>query len=245
VKKLKPKAVIFDLGSTLIDYLTDDWFEVSYQATQKAHQQFQESGHSLPDFEEFWIQLEKIKDSYREKAQKDYQEWTVVAAVSEMFKNLKLDNNGQLAGDFFDLYYEVISEKLYVYDDTIETLGWLKKRVQKIGLISNTFFPEEKHLEELDRFEIAPFLDYKIFSSTFGLRKPHPDIFSKAVELAGFEPAECVYIGDRYVEDITGPAKIGMPAILKKIRGREYPEEMPESTRQISSLWELKNHLDI
>ena len=135
MKKLKPKAVIFDLGSTLIDYLTHDWFEVSHQATQKAHQQFQESGHSLPDFEEFWIQLEKIKDSYREKAQKEYKEWTVVAAVSEMFKNLKLDNNGQLAADFFDLYYEVISEKLYVYDDTIETLGWLKKRVEKIGLI--------------------------------------------------------------------------------------------------------------
>ncbi len=245
MEKLKPKAVIFDLGSTLIDYLTDDWFEVSYAATQCAHQQFPESGNSLPDFEEFWKQLEEVKQFYRDRAAQTYQEWTVVEAVEDLFKKLKLDNNGRLAGQFFDIYYSAMSEKLYIYDDTIETLGWLKERVEKIGLISNTIFPEEKHVEELNRFKIAPFLDYKIFSSTFGLRKPHPDIFSRAVELAGFEANECVYIGDRYVEDITGPAKIGMPAILKKIKGREYPEEMPQATRQISSLMELKNHLDI
>ncbi len=245
MEKLKPKAVIFDLGSTLIDYLTHDWHEVSRNATQRAHQQFQDSGHGLPDFEEFWILLEEVKQIYRERAQKEFQEWTVVEAAEKLFKRLKLDNNGRLAGQFFESYYSAMSEKLYIYDDTIETLSWLKERVEKIGLISNTIFPEEKHLEELDRFKIAPFLDYKIFSSTFGLRKPHPDIFSKAVELAGFEPNECVYIGDRYVEDITGPAKIGMPAILKKIKGREYPEEMPKSTRQIGSLSELRKHLEI
>lgn len=245
MEKLKPKAVIFDLGSTLIDYLTNDWFEVSREATQKAHQQIQNSGHSLPDFDEFWNQLEEVKQFYRDRAARTYQEWTVVEAAEELFKRLELDNNGRLAGQFFESYYNAMSAKLYIYDDTIETLSWLKERVEKIGLISNTIFPEEKHVEELNRFKITPFLDYKIFSSTFGLRKPHPDIFSKAVELSGFEPSECVYIGDRYVEDITGPAKIGMPAILKKIKGREYPEEMPESTRQISSLMELKNHLDI
>ena len=245
MEKLKPKAVIFDLGSTLIDYLTDDWFEVNYAATQSAHQQFQNSGHSLPALEEFWNQLEEVKQFYRDRAARTNQEWTVVEAAEELFKRLELDNNGRLAGQFFEIYYSALSERLYIYDDTIETLGWLRERVDKIGLISNTIFPEEKHLEELDRFKITPFLDYKIFSSAFGLRKPHPDIFNKAVELAGFEPDECVYIGDRFVEDITGPAKIGMPAILKKIKGREYPEEMPESIRQISSLWELKNHLDI
>ncbi len=245
MEKLKPKAVIFDLGSTLIDYLTNDWFEVSREATQKAHQQIQNSGHSLPDFEEFWIQLEEVKQFYRDRAARTFQEWTVVEAAEDLFKRLKLDNNGRLAGQFFESYYSAMSAKLYIYDDTIETLSWLKERVEKIGLISNTIFPEEKHVEELSRFKITRFLDYKIFRSTFGLRKPHPDSFSKAVELSGFEPNECVYIGDRYVEDITGPAKIGMPAILKKIKGREYPEEMPESTRQISSLMELKNHLDI
>ena len=245
MEKLKPKAVIFDLGSTLIDYLTKDWDEVSRDATQKGHQEFQESGKSLPNFEEFWNQLEEVKQIYRDRAARTHQEWTVVEAAEELFKRLKLGNNGCLAGEFFQIYYSAMSEKLYIYDDTIETLSWIRKRVDKIGLISNTIFPEEKHIEELDRFKIAPFLDYKIFSSTFGLRKPHPDIFSKAVELAEFEPAECVYIGDRYVEDITGPAKIGMPAILKRIKGREYPEEMPQSTRQISTLSELRNHLEI
>lgn len=245
MEKLKPKAVIFDLGSTLIDYLTHDWNEVSRVATRKAHKRLEETGHSLPALEEFWNQLEDVKQFYRDRAARTHQEWTIVEAAEELFKRLKLENNGRLAGQFFETYYSAMSEKLYIYNDTIETLVWLKERVGKIGVISNTIFPEEKHLEELDRFKIAPFLHFKIFSSTYGLRKPHSDIFNKAVELAGFEPNECVYIGDRYVEDITGPAKIGMPAILKKIKGREYPEEMPQSTRQISSLRKLKNHLNI
>jgi HAD superfamily hydrolase (TIGR01549 family) len=245
VHKLKPKAVIFDLGSTLIDYLTNDWYEVSYVATHYACKKLEDEGHSLPPLEEFWERFEEVKQTYRDRALETHREWTVVEVAKNLFKRLKLNNNGKLAGQFFELYYKIISEKLYIYDDTINTLKWVRPRVEIIGLISNTIFPEGKHLAELERFGIAPFLDYKIFSSTFGLRKPHPDIFSKAAELSGYEPAECVYIGDRYVEDITGPAKIGMPAILKRIPGRDYPEEMPVSTRQISKLADLKNHLDI
>ena len=58
--------------------------------------------------------------------------------------------------------------------------------------------------------------------------------------MAGYAPGECLYVGDRYVEDIQGPTAIGMDAILKVREGREYPEEMPEAYACINSLAELR-----
>jgi FMN phosphatase YigB (HAD superfamily) len=97
----------------------------------------------------------------------------------------------------------------------------------------------------LRRFGIAPLLQFTVFSSTFGLRKPHADIFRHACNLAGQNPVDCVYVGDRYVEDITGPQGIGMSAILKIKQGREYPEEMPGAERRIEHLSELFDHIQI
>jgi HAD superfamily hydrolase (TIGR01549 family) len=144
---------------------------------------------------------------------------------------------------FFDVYYEPVAEQLFAYDDAQATLAEMKQSGKTVGLISNTIFPERVHKDELDRFGLTPFIDFMIFSSSFGLRKPHPDIFRKAVEHAGQDPVDCVYIGDRYVEDITGPASIGMPAILKRWDGREYPNPLPEKLRTIRTLSELNRHL--
>jgi len=91
----------------------------------------------------------------------------------------------------------------------------------------------------LERFRIEPYLDFKIFSSTFKYRKPHPDIFLKAANLAGYAPSECLYVGDRYYEDIQGPAGIGMKAVLKMVDKRQYPEDMPYDFPRIKTLSEL------
>ena len=63
--------------------------------------------------------------------------------------------------------------------------------------------------------------------------------------MAGFAPSECVYIGDRYVEDVEGPNDIGMNAILKIVEGREYPQDMPDTLRTIRTLGELERHIEI
>ena len=63
--------------------------------------------------------------------------------------------------------------------------------------------------------------------------------------LAGFAPSECLYVGDRYLEDIQGPESVGMSAILKIKPGREYPAEMPETVRRIDTLSELFDHIEI
>jgi len=245
MEKLQPKAVIFDLGSTLIEYEVIPWSEMNLFCTVSARNYLLKKGYEMPDKEEFHQAYEEVKDKYREMASETLVEWTVMQAAGELLRKWNIEVNDNILDRFFDAYYEPLGRRVYAYDDALETLEKVKQRYPVIGLVSNTIFPERAHRRELKRFRIEPYLDFAIFSSSFGLRKPHPEIFYKAANLAGYAPAECVYIGDRYLEDVEGPAKIGMPAILKLWNGREYPEDMPMDTRTISSLSELDRHLNL
>jgi HAD superfamily hydrolase (TIGR01549 family) len=137
-----------------------------------------------------------------------------------------------------------VRQYLYAYEDAVDVLSRIKQSYDSVGLVSNTVFPERTHLDELRRFGLESLLSFTLFSSSFGLRKPHPDVFFKAANLAGFAPSECVYVGDRYIEDVTGPHGVGMEAVLRLQEGREYPDPMPSDTRMVSSLSGLIEHFD-
>ena len=245
MEKLKPKAVIFDLGSTLIEYESIPWDELGLRCAESTYGFMKKSGYEISKYEKYFEMFDGIKKVYRDAALETLKEWTVPQVAEELFVKLKIEFNDNILQDFFQAYYTPVDEQLYVYNDTVDTLTKIREKYPVVGLVSNTIFPEKTHISELEKFGIIPFLDFKIFSSTFGWRKPHANIFYHAANLAGYAPAECVYIGDRYLEDVVGPKNIGMAAILKVKKDREYPKEMPLAIRKISTLSELSNHLDI
>jgi HAD superfamily hydrolase (TIGR01549 family) len=244
MNKLKPRALIFDLGSTLIEYESIPWDELSLVCLESGRQYLLSKGYELPTRDVVEQTYEEIRSTYRREATESLIEWDVPTVASRMFDALNIAYDEALVDAFFDAYYEPVDRELYIYADTLETLALLKKAYPVMGLISNTVFPERAHLRELDRFGIATYLKFTVFSSTFGLRKPHQDIFFQACNLAGYAPSECLYVGDRYVEDVVGPTAIGMTSILKIKPGREYPSDMPDSLRRIDSLIELLDHLE-
>ncbi len=233
------------MGSTLIEYESVSWEELNKLCAASARKYLAKKGHQVVEPTEFHAAFEQAKEAYRRHAAESLVEWDVPKVAREYLAKCNIPCDEELLTAFFDAYYEPVEKHLYIYQDTIETLERLKARFPTIGLISNTVFPERAHLGELKRFGIKPFLDFTIFSSSFGLRKPHPDIFYRAANLAGYAPAECIYIGDRYIEDIVGPTSIGMPAILRVKPDREYPADMPADVRRVSTLSELGNHIEI
>jgi HAD superfamily hydrolase (TIGR01549 family) len=245
MEKLTPRALIFDLGSTLIEYESLPWDELGDECLEAGRQFLLSSGYELPARETVEEIFSDIRGAYRREAHESLIEWDVPTVASRMFDALNITYDDALVDAFFDAYYEPVDRELFIYDDVLETLFTLKTSYPMMGLVSNTVFPERAHLRELDRFGIAGFLKFAVFSSSFGLRKPHADIFYHACNQAGFAPSECLYVGDRYVEDIVGPTEIGMSAILKLKAGREYPEEMPAAERRIERFSELLDHLTL
>ena len=245
MEKLHPQAIIFDLGSTLIEYESIPWDDLGAECAESGRRYLLRRGYDVPGEEEFHEAFADIREAYRRIASESLVEWDVPMVATRLFERLSINHDRKLVDSFFDAYYKPVGEKLYIYEDTLDTLEKLSSSYPVMGLISNTVFPECAHLKELDRFGIGPFLKFTVFSSTFKLRKPHPDIFYHAANLAGYAPSECVYIGDRYVEDIEGPTAVGMEAILKIKADREYPADMPGSVRKIDRLSGLLDHIRV
>lgn len=65
-----------------------------------------------------------------------------------------------------------------------------------------------------------------VISSEVGRRKPHPDFYRAACERLGLPPQEVLCVGDDPENDLRGPRRAGLPAILIDRDGRG-PRDLP------------------
>jgi putative hydrolase of the HAD superfamily len=52
-----------------------------------------------------------------------------------------------------------------------------------------------------------------VFSSEVGKRKPHPDIFRRALAELDVEPEAALFVGDRLYEDVRGAGELGLVTV--------------------------------
>lgn len=242
-EKHKIDGVLFDLGSTLLEYETIPWSILDVNCLNSGYDFLQKSGYAVPPIDKFWANQVEIWQRYRERAAETLEEWRIVDAVKDLLSSFNIKDNGRLPEKFFEAYYTPVSRQLSVFADALSVLQKLKEKGKRIGLVSNTYFPEDYHINELKRFGLLTCLDFTIFSITFGYRKPHPTIYGRALELLGTEPERTLFIGDRYMEDCAGPAAAGMHTIIKYRHGREYPDLMKEGRIVVNSLTEILEYI--
>ena len=72
---------------------------------------------------------------------------------------------------------------------------------------------------------IAERIDFAVFSSEIGKRKPHPEIFERALEALGVSPEEAMFVGDRLYEDVRGAGELGITTVQALwFRADEHPD---------------------
>jgi HAD superfamily hydrolase (TIGR01549 family) len=98
-----------------------------------------------------------------------------------------------------------------LYDDVPGVLRQLADSGLRIGLISNT----HRCLASFQsHFDLQGLVSATVSSSDHGLMKPHPSIFTAALQLLGVPAAEAVMVGDSDTHDVEGALNVGMRAIL-------------------------------
>lgn len=101
----------------------------------------------------------------------------------------------------------------------------LRSRGLRLGLVSNAFDPGWLLHRDLEQMGIAERIDFAVFSSELGKRKPHPEIFERALEALEVTPDEALFVGDRLYEDVRGAAELGMQTVQALwFRADEHPE---------------------
>src|SRR5690349_8717138 len=86
----------------------------------------------------------------------------------------------------------------------------LRERGLLLGLVSNAFDPPDLLHRDLAQLGVTERLDFAVFSSEIGRRKPDPAIFEHALDAIGVAAADALFVGDNLANDIAGAAAIGM-----------------------------------
>jgi HAD superfamily hydrolase (TIGR01509 family) len=82
----------------------------------------------------------------------------------------------------------------------------------RLGIVSNYAIPEcvEKLLK---RHGLDKFFDVVVVSGAVNRRKPHPEIYQKALQKLGVKPEETVFVGDTVDADVQGAKTAGMKTV--------------------------------
>jgi putative hydrolase of the HAD superfamily len=102
-----------------------------------------------------------------------------------------------------------------LYEDAIPTLGALRDRGLKLGLLSNS---ARDHDEFVGHHGLS--VDAVLTSRAHGKTKPHEAIFRRMLELLGVVAGDAVMVGDTIEDDVEGATAVGMRAVLVDREGR-------------------------
>lgn len=225
---LKPRAVIFCIGGTLILYSTFDG-----GLKKICYEQWERVG--VPkDF------LAYVYDLYLNARRRSFTtsiEATMESAVRKALQKMRGSLSETHSVEYIvGAIFRVFSEGAALFPGARELLSRLRHAGKHIGLISNTPFPGVLHEEDLQRFGIFEYFEDRKWSSDFGKRKPHSDIFYASLKGLDVATHEAVFIGDTVYRDIVGAQRIGMPSIFVNRLDELY------TGVQVKTLYEV-NHL--
>jgi len=102
-------------------------------------------------------------------------------------------------------------EPLCVFDGVKQTLEDLAY-VYQLGVITN-WDSEDEQQQKLRHLGLDSTFRYFIVSAAAGYEKPDPRIFAHACSLAGIEPGQALFVGDRLDVDVGGAKAAGMRAV--------------------------------
>jgi len=235
---LKYKAILFDLGSTLIEYENHDWMELGKNGIQAAHPYLKKLFPAIPEVNTFGPNFYKyLREILDQRA--NYSEVHIYSACDMIFKRMGLAINNDIVDRFVDIYHKPVAEQITLIPGAVDVLKNISQHNLTIGLVSNSIFPEKYHRGDMEHFGLLKYFDFTIFSSSVGIRKPGGEIFEMALEKAKAKPSEAIFIGDRFDADIGGAQNAGITAVLKYRQGRENPDNF-KPDYEIINLGELK-----
>lgn len=177
--------IFFDLGNIL----------VGLHAGEKLRALAKQSGQDLTTFcEKIWSH-ERAHDYERGRHSCD-EYFTLLAG------DLDLSHaQPELREAFCDIFHPL--------PDRVAVARQLASRYP-LGLISNTCASHIRHLEST--YDFFPLFSPRIYSHEVGARKPHPDIYAKALAESGAK-AECSLFIDDLAENLETPSRLGWKTI--------------------------------
>jgi putative hydrolase of the HAD superfamily len=211
------EAVLFDWGDTLMQFAyAPELVEAGHRAGLAA------IGHEHePDL------TEHFREEYEPLfwAAGVIEEIEYPQLVRRLLGDFEIAVDDEQLGRFLEAEHAAWDPARLLAAHTHPLLDALRERGLKLGLVSNAFDPAWLLHRDLELMGLAERLDFAVFSSEVGLRKPHPAIFERALEELGVAAENALFVGDRLFEDVRGAAELGMTTVQAVwFRADEHPD---------------------
>lgn len=223
------KHVFFDLDHTLWDF--DKNSALTFGKILKE----ENIELDLQDFLETYV---PINIDYWAKYRNDLvtKEVLRVGRLKDSFAALKMEVSDITIDSLSTKYIEVLPGFNHLLEDTLEVLEYLQPNYN-LHIITNGF--EEIQHSKLTNSKILNFFSSITTSEEAGVKKPHLDIFTTALNKSNALPSNSIMIGDSYEADIDGALNAGLKAIYFDYYNKKESVEVP----QIQKLKELRRYL--
>lgn len=238
------RGVLMDLGSTLLEYENTPYSELIPLSFRSAYDYLIENSPKSPDYDAFYGKFREILKKLQQRATNEFKEYCFNDITHPLLTLFRIPPTPELLHGFFEHYYLKITQQVTPYPDARTTLSRLKAARLSICIVSNSCFPGKVHRAEMARFGLFKYIDNFVFSSDIGIRKPHRDIYFKALRRLGLDADEVVFTGDRQREDVLGPQMAGIVAVLIRRKNRVYEPGLT-SCPEIDGVGGLPGLLDL
>jgi len=235
------RAVLFDYGHTLVDFtVPEDALHEVYAGIRE--RLVREAKMELPEAVEL-VDLvargvtRRVDESY---ASDRLVELDIIELFTDSLRGLGFMPEPETVRWVAETEHEALTAHLVVPEDSLETLAQLKEMGLSIGIISNAHLLPYMMRRDWQNLGIAQHVDGAIISSEIGIRKPHPEIFRRALLELAVEPEDAVFVGDRLLDDVGGAHAVGMSAILtQQFRQETVEPDGPQPDFVVSHLLEM------
>jgi putative hydrolase of the HAD superfamily len=217
------RAVLFDLGNTLVSYYRASDFSPILR----------KSIHGICDFLEEHKSVVVDRDKAFQHALElntedpDYRVRPLANRLSAIFSGHELVADDLAA--MCDIFLEPIFRLGTLDEHALPTIAAIRRNGIRTAIVSNTPWgsPAEMWAEELRRHGLAEAVDAVVFCGDVGWRKPAPQIFQHALSLLDVDAHDSVFVGDDPRQDVAGAVRSGLRAILIDPRGAPADTRCP------------------
>lgn len=214
------RGVLFDMGGTLLRFRPHhmDWDTLEKEVGQRVYDFLNQHGYRLPPRDEsieiYWRYFQPF---WQDPLQWPVGELKLDAQMVVLARLWGLDNpSDETLRGMAQTYMSAMRAYLQPMEGAADTLRALRERGLRVGLISNTIWPDGEHITDLEQHELSRHIECFIFSGDAECWKPGRDIFERGLAALALEPGEAAYVGDSLYFDVWGAQQAGLRGVWIK-----------------------------
>ena len=235
----RPRAVLFDLDDTLLDWRTAvdvSWETVCAEAAPRLGADAAALRHAIQrEGQRFWAD-EAAVAGYRVRPFDSRREIVRAALRAEGLDEVP-------AGEIARRSMAELRERIVPFPDALDTLDALRAGGYRLALVTNGSADTQR--AKIERWGLETRFAAIVVEGEFGRGKPDPAVFAHALEGVGAAPHEAWMVGDNLYADIGGARAAGIHGVWIHRDRLPFPDDPPaRPDRRIGQLAELRAALE-